>query len=353
MYFLRKNVSWTGKIEKRREELDSIGIGPTRSAQILSKEFETNITKDMVAGRKKILKKKNGQSNQEITKNIEKQIMQQEQLTFFTEEDVNESKKYIRIEKVKKELSDVYEKYNDGKKKKILSLSDIHVPYANIKAIDKAIKDNLDADLVIISGDLLDNEAMSTYDNITEWDLSEEFNQVRKILKVLNDNFSEILVIEGNHEGRFSRYITRNIKPSLREYAIERLNPLKYITEKYENIHLVNYNTVQIGSCIFKHPNKYNSPELRTVVNEKDILKANEDVLPNNFFNMVMIGHTHQAGEYFYNHIKLIEQGCLCLTPDYRVNEPIKRIWTTGYGIVYLDENGIADLNKSKFVCLD
>ena len=207
--------------------------------------------------------------------------------------------------------------------------------------------------MVIISGDLLDNEAMSTYDNITEWDLSEEFNQVRKILKVLNDNFSEILVIEGNHEGRFSRYITRNIKPSLREYAIERLNPLKYITEKYENIHLVNYNTVQIGSCIFKHPNKYNSPELRTVVNEKDILKANEDVLPNSFFNMVMIGHTHQAGEYFYNHVKLIEQGCLCLTPDYRVNEPIKRIWTTGYGIVYLDENGIADLNKSKFVCLD
>ena len=58
MYFLRKNVSWTGEIEKRREELDSIGIGPTRSAQILSKEFGMNITKDMVAGRKKILKKK-------------------------------------------------------------------------------------------------------------------------------------------------------------------------------------------------------------------------------------------------------------------------------------------------------
>ena len=71
MYFLRKNVSWTGEIEKRREELDAIGIGPTRAAQILSKEFETNITKDMVAGRKKILKKKNGQSNQEIAKNIE------------------------------------------------------------------------------------------------------------------------------------------------------------------------------------------------------------------------------------------------------------------------------------------
>ena len=58
MYFLRKNVSWTGKIEKRREELDSIGIGPTRSAQILSKEFGMNITKDMVAGRKKNSKKK-------------------------------------------------------------------------------------------------------------------------------------------------------------------------------------------------------------------------------------------------------------------------------------------------------
>ena len=350
---MRKNVAWEGQIEERRQELDNMGIGPTKIAKMLTKEFNINVTKDMVAGRKKNLRKKSGNSTYQLAKNIEQEIIKDNELTFFTDEDVDESKKYIKIEKVKNQLLKTYNKYDDGRPKKILSLSDIHAPYADIRAIDKAIKDNLDADLVIISGDLLDNEAMSTYDNITEWDLSEEFNQVRKILKVLNQNFKDILVIEGNHEGRFSKYITRNIKPSLREYAIERLNPLKYITEKYENIHLINYNTLQIGSCIFKHPNKYNSPEMRTVVNEREILKANDALLPNKFFNMVMIGHTHQAGEYFYNHIKLIEQGCLCLTPDYRVNEPVKRIWTTGYGIVYLDENGIADLNKSKFVCLD
>ena len=90
MYFLRKNVSWTGEIEKRREELDSIGIGPTVAAQILSKEFGMNITKDMVAGRKKIIKKKSSQSGPTIIKAIKQQTTQEEQLAFFNEEDINE-----------------------------------------------------------------------------------------------------------------------------------------------------------------------------------------------------------------------------------------------------------------------
>lgn len=351
-----KRVVWKGAIEERRKELRRMGIGPTKSAHILSNEFNTKVTKDMVAGRERVSNQT--KNNRKHKKNFEQnntkvKVQNDNGMQFFSEQDVTDSTKYLKIEKVKKELADIYNIFNDSKPKKILSLSDIHSPYADIKNIDRAIKENLDADIVLISGDLLDNEAMGNYDNITEWEISEEFGQVRKILNVLNDNFKHIVVIEGNHEGRFSRYVCKNIKPSLRDFAIDRLNPLKYITEKYENIKLVNFNTVQIGSCVFKHPHKYNNQEMKTIVNEREILKANSDLLPNENFNLIMIGHTHMAGEYFYNDVKLIEQGCLCQTPDYRVNEPTKRRWVSGYGIVYLNEKGIADLNRSRFIFLE
>src|SRR3712207_7627006 len=47
-----------------------------------------------------------------------------------------------------------------------------------------------------------------------------------------------------------SRYIVKNIKNELREYAFDRLNPIKYLTEKYDNILTINHNTVQIGDVI-------------------------------------------------------------------------------------------------------
>ena len=34
-------------------------------------------------------------------------------------------------------------------------------------------------------------------------------------------------------------------------------------------------------------------------------------------------------------------------------NEPVKRKWVSGYGVVFLDEKGIADLNRSRFIFLD
>ena len=51
---MRKRVVWKGAIEERRKELRKMGIGPTKSASILSSEFNTKVTKDMVAGRERV-----------------------------------------------------------------------------------------------------------------------------------------------------------------------------------------------------------------------------------------------------------------------------------------------------------
>jgi hypothetical protein len=51
-------IHWSGDIEQRRIELQNAGNSMKKIASILSIEFNKIITKDMVAGRKKVVKNK-------------------------------------------------------------------------------------------------------------------------------------------------------------------------------------------------------------------------------------------------------------------------------------------------------
>lgn len=346
-------MKWIGEIENRRVQLKNMGYGSTKIARILSDEFTSRITKDMVAGRDRMLKKKEGYLGKEINspeESIFKKVVEDDKLKYFTPQDIEDAKSFMMINKIQKQLSDIYNFNNDGKRKKILSLSDIHAPYADVASIDKAIRENTDCDICVINGDLLDLDSMSSFDSMKDMNISDEFKQVHKILKVLNETFDKTYVVGGNHDyTRFARYIMKNIKPSLKEYAYDRLNPLKFVTEKYENIEVLNHNLLEIGDVIFKHPNRYSAPEMKTIVNEKDIMLANKNDLPNPDFRMIVMGHTHNAGSYYLNGVKLIEQGCLCEKMEYRFLDPVKRVWTTGYAVINLDENGKVDFNTSDF----
>lgn len=341
-------MKWFGDLENRRIELKNAGMGPTAIAKILTKEFGTKITIDMVNGRNRVVKKNNKENS--IPKNINSNLEYQ-QLNFFSEEDCENIDKFLYSNNIKKQMKEIYDSLNDGKAKKILSLSDLHSPYMDLQKIDKAISDNLDCEYCVINGDLLDLESMSAFDKMEEIDITVEFEQVNKLLKILNENFKKTIIIGGNHDySRFAKYIMRNIKPSVRSFAFDRLNPLKYLSEAYENIEVINHNTLQIGDVEFKHPNRYNAPEMRTIVNEYNNMIANLEDFPNPVINCIIIGHTHMAGEYYYNGVKLIEQGCLCKKMDYRFLEPAKRSWTTGYCVVSLDENYNVDFNETKFI---
>lgn len=344
-------MKWFGKLEDRRVQLKNDGFGPTAIAKMLTNEFNTRITVDMVNGRNRVVNKKNpivNETNEVLTTTDENNY---EQLKFFSEEDCEIANKYLYSNDIKRDMKEIYNMLNDGKTKKILSLSDLHSPYMDLKKIDKAIRDNLDCEYCVINGDLLDLEAMSAFDNMNEVNISEEFAQVDKLLSILDKTFKKTIIIGGNHDyTRFAKYIMKNVKPSLRSFAFDRLNPLKYITEKYMNIKVINHNTIQIGDVEFKHPNKYNSPEMRTIVNEYNNMIANLEDFPNPEINCIIIGHTHMAGEYYYNGVKLIEQGCLCKKMDYRFLEPSKRSWTTGYCVISLDDSYHVDFNETKFI---
>jgi len=328
-------IKWEGsKIEEERIALEKLGNTSTQIAEILSKKYNIKITKDMINGRKKTCNKKNK--------------------TLFDEDLYGLKDIYVLSEKTKKDMKSLWKKFQTNTEKKILCLSDLHAPYINFSMVEKAINDNLDCNICVLNGDIFDASGLSLFDKMKEINLKKEFEQVFKLLDVLSEKFEYVIWVWGNHDGeRFRRYIVKNIKNELREYAFDRLNPIKYLTEKYDNILTINHNTVQIGDVIFKHPNRYSNAELKTVINEYLIFSANKKMLPNPNFRAIVIGHTHYMGNYIYNDTLLIEQGCLCYQPDYKFIEPSKRSWTTGYARIELDKNNKVIFNKSKWIYLE
>lgn len=331
-------IKWIGKIEDMRIQLRDNGCKPKKIAEILSNEFNAKITVDMVNGRERVYKNQSSSNSKKL----------------FNDKFYNLKEEFIFSEKIKKDMKAIWEKFEDGKPKKILSLSDLHAPYMNFEKIEKAINDNLDCDICVLNGDIFDGEAMSSFNKMNEIEIEKEFEQILELLNVITTKFKWIVWNGGNHDlMRFSRYIMKNIKHNMRQYTFDRLNPIKYLTENYSNILTINYNTLQIGDVVFKHPNGYSNIEMRTVISEYDILSANKADLPNPNFKCICIGHTHYMGNYIKNDVLVIEQGCLCHIPDYRFNNPVKRRWTTGYARIELDKNNKVIFNKSKWVCLD
>lgn len=357
-------IKWEGELEKRRSELRTNGITYKEIAGILSEEFDLNITIDMVSSRERtarFIKIKDFNENQ-CTNVLYNYVNDLEPETtiplvsnnLFPHQMYNNQEEYIASERTKLEMKKIWEMFEDGKPKKMLVLSDLHAPYMNFEKIEKAIKDNEDCNICILNGDIFDGESMSVFDKMDEIDSSEEFSQVFELLNVLTVKFEKIIWIGGNHDfQRFCKYIIRNIKPGLRKFAFDRLNPMTFISSKYSNVITINHNTLQIGDVIFKHPNGYSGVEMKTVVTEMDIMTANKRDYPNPNFRCVCIGHTHDGGEYYKNGIKLMETCCLCYTPDYRFNNPVKRKWTTGYARIELDNNNKIIFNKSHIFCLD
>lgn len=365
-------IRWEGDIENRRSQLRENGITYNEIANILSEEFGLKITKDMVSSRDRIVRMKSIRYNNcdEIDINTLDGICAKDEYNFyekdipltglmyeqklFPENMYDIQKQFIASENTKAEMKKIWELFEDGQPKKMLVLSDLHAPYMNFTKIEQAIKDNEDCDICILNGDIFDGESMSVFDKMEEIDSSEEFDQVFKLLDVLTVKFKYIIWVGGNHDfQRFCKYIIKNIKPGLRKFAFDRLNPIKFISDKYQNVISINHNTLQIGDVVFKHPNGYSGVEMKTVVNEMDIMTANRYDLPNPNFRCICIGHTHDGGEYYRNGVKLMETCCLCYTPDYRFNNPVKRKWVNGYARIELDECNKIIFNKSHVFCLD
>lgn len=217
----------------------------------------------------------------------------------------------------------------------ILFLSDIHLPYHDIKALTIALeygkKHNVNT--IYLNGDIMDCYAASFHEkDPRKRDMSSEFEVAREFLKTLVRNFPKAKIFYkcGNHEMRWERYL-RVKAPIILDIEEFRLNVLLKLRELGIEW-LENTQLVKAGKLNILHGNEYRGGGGINVARTL-WLRAGDNVIA---------GDKHKTQSSIKT--KVDKQvvgswsvGCMCeLNPEYMVfNE-----WNVGFAHILVEPNG-------------
>lgn len=241
---------------------------------------------------------------------------------------------------------DSIEKFLGGIPSGVLSISDLHAPYTNWELFEHVVSVS-DPDLIcVVNGDALDQECVSDYARIIEADIDTELRYAVRIFEVLCGRFRKVILNQGNHERRILRFISK-LPNGIKVFAANRIDPMKWLEEKFQNLRC-NYDWwLKIGQVIFAHPDEFSTVPMRTVQNVCDHFIADGES-----FQAVVIGHTHKQGQMMYKNKWLAETGHLSVEPTYYKSHLRKDSWQPGYAVIFLDEHGNVNFQRSQCIPL-
>jgi len=225
--------------------------------------------------------------------------------------------------------------------KRVLLLSDIHIPYQDNNAIETALnygkKEKIDA--IFINGDLVDMYQASFHEkDPNKRSIADELEDCRTFFKGLRKAFNGIPIyyIPGNHELRLERYL-RVKAPELLDVAEFKLDILLRVAEN--KIEYIPYGT----KCYFG----------KLMVTHGDVMKGAGGVNPARtlFLRLkrhAICGHFHRTTEntakvFDGDVIVTYSTGCLCeLEPGYMEQNEHNH----GFAIVEMEKEMFTIQNK-------
>lgn len=225
--------------------------------------------------------------------------------------------------------------------KKILVLSDLHVPFHDKKAYDLFIKvaKHWKPDILIIIGDFADFNAVSSHlKDPTRPGFSREVKEVRRALEKLRGIGSRRIFLEGNHERRLSRFISERA-PEL--HGILDVPTILGLQE--EGFEYYPYQQeVTIGKVSFVHDLGFAG-----VNGTRQTLAA----FPGN----IVYGHTHRFNCFTGGNLKRDTYTAWNVgwlgdprKIDYLPSVKIKQDWVRGFLMVYLEADGTPHFSPAK-----
>lgn len=270
-----------------------------------------------------------------------------------------------------------YEEYdnwihrNEGVGRRILSISDLHIPFNLPLETFKNYSGIIDT--LVLNGDIEDAQNVSKFSKKYRIHFTEEMIVTRQymidLIKMIKPQ--NVIVVKGNHEARMGRYLSDqlnddilNLMPDSPMDLIvndgfknrDRLNKTETwyspLTEVFEGTDIdISYTGNwwrKIGKSIFVHPLSYSSGMLKTT--EKAIehfLRIDRD------FDALIMAHTHKLGSYVQGGIYMYEQGCCCKTEMLDYNDGYMTL-PPQKGFIYIcqDVDGNIIPNKTKLISL-
>ena len=203
---------------------------------------------------------------------------------------------------------------------KILSLSDIHFPFANETHLKTAIDAHRDATICVVNGDLLEGYTFSTFPKNKSVAALDEYNAAFSFIEMLSGIFPQVILVDGNHDVRAARSVkelglskeaTQILRPNLmariangerldnQGKLIEKLNFKNVIYQENESWY------VRIGKALFIHPHGSGSGGPGGMVRKHSTrfnCRYSHDEI-----DAVICGHTHQIYKSVINNQLLID----------------------------------------------
>jgi predicted phosphodiesterase len=248
-----------------------------------------------------------------------------------------------------------------GKKRiKVVAISDTHIPFQREDFLKAIIKEHSGAEYLVITGDLLDNNLISSFPKEKEIPFAIEYSAGFELVCKLSSNFGRVILVDGNHDaGRYQREISK-LNPTIK--FLVKTSPLKYLADGYnfspwgEELGQVNLPNVfyagdlhengwwfRIGKSIFAH--RLKGMKKGTLSNATHM--ANWFLDRGIDFQCFVSGHSHKVGWAPMKGGRIvIDQGCLCLPMQYESDGGCNYLpQDLGYAIVEMDQNGNVNPN--------
>lgn len=235
----------------------------------------------------------------------------------------------------------IYEPYNI-KAKKLLILSDIHIPYHSIEALscafDYAKKEKPDA--ILLNGDTLDFFGLSRFcKDPKARSFAEELRAFKEFMDVIKKTFDAKIYFKiGNHEERYFHFLWMKAHEivGVEEFELENI-----IKARAEGIEIIkDKRIVKAGDLNVIHGHEFGGSVFSPVNIARGLfLRGKVSALQ---------GHNHQTSSHTESNMNgeimtTWSVGCLCeLHPAYL---PINK-WNHGFAIVSIDGNNFEVSNK-------
>jgi len=246
--------------------------------------------------------------------------------------------------------------------RKILIMSDIHFPLARTDFLMEIVKAHADADICVLNGDIIEGYIFSTFGKDRSIAAIDEYNAALHFVEILSKKFSQVHLVEGNHDARPARYLARQgidraaseiLRPNLLSRLAngEVLDRTGMVVKKldFSNVYFdpVESWYVKIGKAIIFHPSTMGSEKPGHTVTRigPKIGRRYEDHEVDTF----VCGHTHKIYKGIENGKMYIEQGCLAglLRYFFKPTNASTKHYQNGFCILYQDTDGNTDFNKS------
>lgn len=281
----------------------------------------------------------------------------------------NESEVRKRMYGMKRLIEIIDSEDSVGVATTILSISDLHYPFA--KPIE-TFKDYAGkVDVLQLNGDLLDCASLSKFVKTYRTSMVEEIINGRQyIIDLINMiKPKKVLVNHGNHEIRLGSFLAKKLENNdIQEfmpetafdyiftdgfYHYDRKSGVKMkyepLCDIFDNIEYTGTWYSQYKSVLFCHPKAFASSPLKTA--EKALYWFRNEGFD---FKALIMSHTHKIGSYAIGNSMIYEQGCCCETSKMRYTDgQLINSQKEGFIFICLDKDGNLIKEKTKIISLN